>query len=729
MQSQVEEIHLSDYLKVLSKRRNVLIAFFSIVVGITIAYSFLATPVYQGVAQLYVELDKNSTINFLEGGVGVIQMKDSLEYYNTQKEIMAGRAFADKVVRRLQIDKRPYFIEKKDKAKSSLVAVLTLNIKGAINSLFPAKVVSNPPFSDIGWQSELDPDLTDIILDEMGVEIANAANIIKITYKSDNPNVAAAMANGIASTYIEYNMDMRVRPYREAVEWLSSKVVELRSKVEDSEQSLQKYKEGKGIVSFEAKENVVTQKLQDLVSQQVQADIKKQEAEVRYNQINSVIDTPALLTTVPDIMNNLVIQGLRNDELKLTRTISELSEKYGPKHPQMIQATSELDMVRKNLKTEALKMLSAAKTEYEISKSREASITRAMDAQKQEVLELTRQAINFNVVSGESESNKQFYELLLKKMQEASLSSGINVSNVNIVDGAIIPKAPIKPRKALNMILAIIMGLFSGIAAAFFVEYMDDSIKTPEDVGNILKMPFLGFVPSVDKKNALYVSSDPKSIVIESYRTIRTSIMLSSAEKSPQVVLITSAVPAEGKTTTTANLATVMAQMGGKILVIDADMRRPSLHKIFNLDNSAGLSNAIAEHTTPSIKAIPNFSNLDFLAAGTMSPNPLELVSSMRMKELLNDLRGRYDHIIIDSSPLMAVSDSRVLSSLADGVVLVIWGGVTSRDVISKASQLLTSVNSKIMGIILNNISLTKGRYSYYNYYPYYQEKPAEKKT
>ncbi|MDP3014028.1 MAG: polysaccharide biosynthesis tyrosine autokinase [Candidatus Subteraquimicrobiales bacterium] len=729
MQSQDEEIHLLDYLKVLSKRRRVAMTVFAIVVGLAAVYSFLTTPIYQGTAQLSVDLEKNATMTFTEGGTGYIQMKDSGEYFNTQKEILGSRAFADRVVRKLQIDKSAYFLEKKDKRKNSLFAIVVRNVKSAVNSLFPAKAVPANPFSNTGWQPELDPDLTDIILDEMGVEIGKASNLIKISYNSDNPNVAAAMANGIAGTYIEHNLNLRVKPFREAVEWLSAKVVESRSKVEDSEKTLQKYKEEKGIVSFEAKENVVTQKLQELVSQQVQAENRRQEAEVRYNQIKSVIDNPGLLTSVPDIMNNLVIQGLRNDELRLTRSISELSEKYGAKHPQMVKATSELEMVRKNLMAEARKMLNAAKTEYEIARNKEISLMRAMDAQKQEVLGLTRQAIDFNVVAGEAESNKQFYELLLKKMQEASLSSGINISNAQIVDGAIIPKDPAKPKKALNMILAATIGLFGGIFAAFFVEYMDNTVKTPEDVDEILGLPFLGFVPSVEEKEHLYMSSDSKSALAESYRTIRTSIMLSSAEKPPQVILITSAVPQEGKTTTAANLAMAMAQMGGNVVLIDADMRRPNIHKIFNLENSAGLSNAIVEHNSPAIKTIPDFPDLSILVAGTMAPNPSELLSSERMKELLTELRARYDHVILDSSPLMAVSDPLVLSSLADGVILVVWGGMTGRDLIKKASQSLTGINAKILGVVLNKIAITKwNKYQYYQYYPYYQEESGKKK-
>jgi succinoglycan biosynthesis transport protein ExoP len=497
-------------------------------------------------------------------------------------------------------------------------------------------------------------------------------------------------------------------------------VNESKAKVEETEKELQKYREGKGIVSFESKENVITQKLQELVSQLVQAQTKRQESEVRYKQIKSVIDRPELLTTVPDIMNNLVIQGLRNEELTLKRKISELSDRYGPKHPSIVKSASELEMVQKNIIAEARKMLSAAKSDYEIAMNRETSLRRTMEEQKMEVLDLSRKAIEFNVLAGESGSNKQFYELLLKKLQEASLSSGINVSNAQIVDGAIIPKSPEKPKKLLCLFLSVIIGFFGGIFAAFFTEYMDDSIKTTEDIDKALGLPFLGLVPLTKEKGPLYISSDPKSAVAESYRTIRTGIMLSTAEKPPQVILVRSATRDEGKTTTSANIAIAMAQMGEKALLIDGDMRRHNLNELFNSDNTTGLTDIIArnESLSTAIKTVDGFPNLDIITGGTAAPNPSELLGSNKMKELLTLLRGKYDRIIIDSPPMMVFSDPLVLSKLADGVILVVWGGVTGRGIITKACQSMTGVNAKVLGVVLNKVAITKS--SSYYYYPYY---------
>jgi capsular exopolysaccharide synthesis family protein len=720
MQNQEEEIHLLDYWKVLLKRRRVALSFFAVVVAIVMVYSFAATPIYKGTAQVLIDLEKNPTMTFAEGSGAFIQMKDSAEYYKTQTEILASRAFGDRVVRKLQLDKNPYVLEQKEKGLKSILKA----IKDTIKKLFPEKSKAINPIPLAIIQEELDPAITSMVLDNIEVEIGKGSNILKINYYSDNPLVSAAMANGIASAYIEHNLDIRVKPFRDAVEWLSARMIESRAKVEDSEKVVQKYKETKGIVSFEVKENVITQKLQEIMSQLVQAESNRQESEVRYKQIQSVINNTEMLATVPDIMNNPVIQALRTDELTVKRKISDLSEKYGPKHPNIVRARTELKSIQDNLIAEARKMLNAAKTDYDIASGRENSLRKAIEEQKLEVLDLGRKAIDYGVIEGEAVSNKQFYELLLKKLQEAALSSGINVSNAQIVDGATIPDSPAKPKRLLNTLLAFIVGLMGGIFAAFFVEYMDDTIKTPDDVEKVLALPFLGFVPTTDyEEGPLYMFSGARATVAEAYRTIRTSIMLSSADDKPiQVLLVTSTTPNEGKTTTAANLAVAMAQMGERVLLIDTDMRRHNLHKVFKLENLIGISDMIVDQNNIplGLRNITEIPNLSVVTGGTLAPNPSELLGSTKMRTLIADLRGQFDRI-------MAFSDCLVLSRLADGVVFVIWGGETSRDNIIKTVHSIQGVGARILGAVLNNVDFSRSSSSYYYYHPYYDYYYGEK--
>lgn len=737
MKNREEDIHLLDYWRVLQKRRHIAAAFLAIVVAVVVIYSFAATPVYQGSARILLDLEKNPTMTFAEGGQAFISMRDAAEYYRTQTEILHSRAFGDRVVRKLQLDKNPYFLAKKERGGKGMLG----RIRTFVGGLLTGTAQPENPIPLASIQQEADPDLTTEVLQNMEVEIGKGSNILKIYYSSDNPLVAAAMANGIAAAYIEHNLDIRVRPFRDAVEWLSARMVESRARMEESEKVVQKYKEGQGIVSFEQRENVITQKLQELVTQLVQAEGKRQEAEVRYRQIQSVIEKPELLATVPDIMNNLVIQGLRNEELAAKTKISELSEKFGPKHPQMVKAHTELQTVQANLIIEARKMLNAAKTDYDIAIAREQSIKKTMEDQKLEVLDLSRKAIDYEIIAGESISNKQFYELLLKKLQEASLSSGINISNAQIVDGATVPNAPVKPRKMMNIVLAMIVGLFGGVFAAFFVEYMDDTIKTPDDIEQVLALPFLGYVPETEKEEGpIYMFSGPRAAVAESYRTIRTSIMLSATDEQPlQVILVTSTIPSEGKTTTASNLAVAMAQMGERVLLVDTDMRRHNLHRVFTLDNLIGISDMIIDQNNidAAVRSLSQIPNLHVVTGGTLAPNPSELLASNNMKNIVAKMRGRYDRIILDSPPVLAFSDALVLSRLADGVVFVVWGGETPRDQIRKVTQSLAGVNAKMLGVVLNNVDMSARAYSYYHpYYRYYyggtgverRKKPREKK-
>jgi len=729
MNIQKEEIHLRDYWRLLSKRRSVALTVFFTVVGVVLVYTYMATPIYKGTTQLLFELERNQTLNFVQGGAAVIQMKDAAEYFNTQKGIITSRTFADRVVRKMQLDQNPYFLELKEKRKNSLLSVAIQKIQ----SVFPEKAKPDTvnPFPDPRFKPELDPGLTDMILANVELETGRMTNLMKINYLADNPAVAASMANGIADTFIEHNLDIRVKPYRDAAEWLSARLVEAKESVANTEKTLQQYREGKGIVSFDTQGNVITQQLQELITQLVQTEGKRQEAEIKYKQIASVINSPEHLATVPDIMNNLVIQGLRNEELGIKKQLSELSEKFGPKHPQVINAYSQLSMVQKNIISEARKMLNAAKTEFEIAGSREVSLRRSIEAQKQEVMALTQKAINFNVLAGESGSNKKFYELLLTKYQEASLSSGISISNIQIVDSAVIPGSPVKPKRGQNLLLALMVGLFGGVAVAFFIDYMDDTIKTAEDVDKKLGLAFLDVVPlTAEKLGPVFMTTDPKSATAEAYRTIRTGLMLSSAVNQLKVFLMTSATPNEGKTTTAVNLAVAMAQMGEKVLIVDCDMRRRNLHNLFDISNESGISDVLVDPAklSQAIQQLEAYPNLDIITGGTMAPNPSELLGSERMKAFIAKTRENYDRVIIDSPPLLAFSDPLVLANLADGVIMVIWGGKTPRDLIHKAIQPLKGIDARILGVVLNKIDTTKKSYYYYPYYSYYYSDRKGKK-
>lgn len=723
-----EEIHLLDYWKIVKRRKWTVVAVFAAVVVTAALYAFLATPIYQGTAQVLVDTEKNQTLDFADGAA-VIQKRDPAEYFNTQREIMSSRLFADRVVRKLQLDKNPYFLEQKAKVQRDANSGLHA-LKRTIAGLFPERGKPLLPPPDPAATAELDPVLTDILLGNLTAEAPQLSNVMRIKFTAAEPAVASSLANGVATTLIEHNLSLRVKPYQDAAEWLSARLVDSKAKVEESEKLLQRYREGTGVVSFESKESVITQQLQELVTQLVQTEARKQEAQVKYNQILSVVNSPERLATVPDIMSNIVIQGLRKDELDLQRQLSEVSEKFGEKHPQIIRLNSQLDTVRQSIVAEARKMLSTAKTELEIASNREASLRQTIAGQKQDVLDLSRKAIDFNVIAGESASNRQFYDLLLKKLQEASLSGGINVSNLQIVDFAVPPTEPVKPRRGLLLALAAFLGLLGGLFVAFFAEYMDDTVRTAADVERVLKLPFLDVVPlSTAGDGPLFLASDPKSVVSESFRTIRTGVLLSMVDRPLQVILVTSAIPNEGKTTVSANLALAMVNSGERVLVVDTDLRRHNLHELFGLGSEPGLTNLLtAPATAGAIREVAGHPGLSILTGGAQAPNPSELLGSARMKELIQGARGNFDRIILDAPPLRVFSDALVLSQIADGVILVTWGGNTPRPLIQQSVDSLRGVKANILGVVLNKIDVKEHSEYYSPYYASYYAEPKGKK-
>ncbi len=391
-----------------------------------------------------------------------------------------------------------------------------------------------------------------------------------------------------------------------------------------------------------------------------------------------------------------LIEVLKKKEAQLVIELSEFSEKYGKKHPKMIMLESELTSVRAKL-----------------------------DLETKKAITIGQAGIQFNVLQREMESNKRLYEALLKKAKETGVTEELQVSQIRIVDKAEIPKSPIKPDRKMNLGLGAFMGLALGIALVMFLEYMDNTLKNPEDVEQCLELPFLGYIPSSKKeaKNVnkidLLVHQQSKSVVSEAYRAIRTAMIFAFADKSTKSILITSAGPQEGKTTVSINLATIMTQAGDKVLLIDADMRCPRVHKSFELDINNGLSEIlVGKISLDSAIKKTEIPNLSVITCGSIPPNPAELLGTQKMKDFLNEVSSKFDRVIFDSPPIITVTDSSILANIVDGVAFVIQGGKTAIELALRAKQRLQNAKANVLGIILNNVDMAKESYYYY-YYSY----------
>jgi capsular exopolysaccharide synthesis family protein len=401
-----------------------------------------------------------------------------------------------------------------------------------------------------------------------------------------------------------------------------------------------------------------------------------------------------------------------------------------------------MQTIQKRIDGEIGRIIRGIRNDYESSLRKESLLRRAFEQQKSRVLEMKEKAIQYNILKREADTNKELYKGLLQRMKEAGVSAGIMASNIQIVDQAELPTKPYKPNKRLNLLLAAVVGLFLGVGLAFFFEILDNTVKTPEDLEQLIRLPSFGMVPEISSERRrrlesgdsypveLVTHGHPKSMLSEAYRNIRTSILLSFSEKPPKRIVISSPNPFEGKTTTAINTAIALSQTGAEVIIIDSDMRKPRIHKTFNGDNGVGLSNFLSGNADlDSVIKKSDIPNLYYIPSGPIPPNPSELIGSKLFKSMMESLGERFAHIVLDSPPVLGFADALILTTSVDGVILVVLGGKTPRETLQRAKEVLHQVNAKILGVVINRIDIQRSDYGYYYYrYHHYYGKVEKKK-
>ena len=730
-QNTEEQINLRDYLYVIQKRRWTVITVFAVIVITVAILTFTATPIYEATARLIIDKENPNVVSIQE--VMSVDASGS-DYYQTQYKIIESRTVAREVIRRLNLDKSEEFFPKpKDDLISNLKRSIQETIafwKDSITSLLRTGDESIPKTLE-GF--EPNSPLVDDFISKIEVSPIRNSRLVDVNFQAKDPVLAATIVNTLANAYIDQNLEIKLRAVQDAVKWLHNRIQEEGNKVEKAEQALLRYKEKHSIVTdFSSDvENITAQKLAQLNTQVVEVESERVEAETRYKQAMALSNTPDMVDSITEVLNNELILQIKSMEVELYKRMSELSKRYGQKHPQMVAIESELKTLNKRKTQEVNRVINSLKNEYRVILAKENSLKAALAKQKKDSLELNQKAIEYGVLRREAESARHMYELLIKRFKETSLTEDMKTGNIRIIDRAEVPEDPVKPKKKLNVFLAIILGLFTGIGLAFFFEYLDNTIKTPEDVKQHLNIPYLGLIPLFSTENKGILKDDtsrelvtvnyPRSTASESYRGIRTSILFSFAETVPQVILITGVGPQEGKTITTANLAVTMAQADSKIVILDCDMRRANVHKVFGTANDHGISNLLVGNSNMREAIVhTRIPNLDVIPCGPTPPNPSELLGSTRMKTLLNSLRKHYAHILIDSPPSIAVTDAVVLSKSVDGVILVIRAGYTAKEIIKSGIAQFGAVGTHILGAVLNGVDMSRDRYHYQYYYYYY---------
>ncbi|HIJ57208.1 MAG TPA: polysaccharide biosynthesis tyrosine autokinase [Deltaproteobacteria bacterium] len=736
---QEEQIDLRDYLRVLLKRRWLIFTIFMIVVLTVAIHTFSATPIYQATARIVIEKENPNVVSIQE--VMAVDTTGS-DYYQTQYKIIESRTVAREVIKRLDLENSlEFFPPPKDdiisNAKQWVQDIITF-WKDWVKSIIRTELPEEADVTDEAGEYTPDSDLVSDFINRINVQPIRNSRLVDINMEAKAPKLAASMVNELVRTYIDKNLEIKLEAAKDAVKWLTERIEEERKKVEAAENDLLRYKEKHEIItdfSSDA-EKITAEKLAQLNAQVVEAESNRVGAETRYQQALALEDTPEMLDSIPEVLKNELVRDIKKMEVNLYNRSSELSKKYGKNHPKMVAIRSELKELTMRKAQEVKRVVGSLRNEYRLAVAKEESLRKALNMQKTESLALNKKAIQFGVLKRQAESSRNMYELLVKRFKETSLTEEMKTGNIRIIDKAEVPRYPIKPKKKMNLLLAMVVGLTLGIGFAFFLEYLDNTIKLSEEVKSQLRIPYLGLVPAYTTNGDfdgiapdLVTVHSPKSTASESFRGIRTSILFTSADHSPQVVLISSAGPEEGKTACVSNLAVAMAQSGSRVVLLDCDMRRPRVHQIFEIPRDSGISSFLVgtDELKEVVRRTP-IKDLDVIASGPIPPNPSEMLGSKKMKALIEALRKDYDRILIDTPPITAVTDTSVLAPLSDGVILIVRAGVTPKPLIQTGLGQLQSVNARLLGAVLNGVQTGRDSYYYYQYYYYYYGEDGHRK-
>lgn len=707
-----DEIHLSDYLKVLSRRRWPALTAFLLVAVTVLVYTFTATPIYEARVQLLIESENPNVVSFKEV---LEQEKTTNDYYQTQYRILQSRSLARRTLDRLQMWDE--FDASKAPVTFSIRRAVATAIGAVLRPFTPAKTVEPRAPDETAVQSTI----LNRFLSNLKVAPIRNSRLVEVVYSSPRPEHASQIANGLARAYIEQNLEFKFTASKDASDWLGQRLAEQRTMVEASEGALQRYREQNDAVSLEERQNIVVQKLADLNGAVTRAKTERIQKESAFNQIKAIQHDRVALDTIPAILANQFVQQQKTELAELQRQQAQLSDKLGDRHPDMVKIRLAIQTAEARIQGEIAKGVQSLKNDYQTTLAQEQSLMHALDQQKQDALALNRKGIDYGALQRDASSNRQIFESLMQRTKETGISGALKTSNIRVVDAAETPQAPASPNKKLNAILAIVGGALVAVSLAFFFEYFDNRIKSPAEIKTHLGLPFLGMVPAVtaaDGESAPLLDQGVTPNFAEALRTIRTNVLFSSTADGGQSLVVTSSGPGEGKTVVASNLAMALAQTGHRVLLVDADMRRPRVHEVFSERQEPGLSNVLVGDTkTADAVRSTSCDTLWILPAGHIPPNPAELLGSKRFADFLTTLKEHFAWVVVDSPPIMAVTDAAIVAHVADGVLFVVGAEMTSKRVAQRAVEQLEMSQAKFLGAVLNRVDLEHNAYYYSRYY------------
>jgi polysaccharide biosynthesis transport protein len=742
--------HLRDYWKAVRKR-------FWLIAGLGLLITALATimllrrhNVYEATARVQVDLETvNPLVSSKNNSVVVNNQVNDPAYFNTQLQILTGPGLLRRAVKTLDLEHNNTFVNKMNRRP------LWKNLERLVGLNGSEPTASNPSANEIpvapvngnheSEEAEHLASFVDTLQHDLKVEPVKETRLtnketrlIEISYASGDPALAAKIVNTIADTFAAANLEKKTRTGEASGDFLQKRIAELQTQIREGEQKLISYGNSNQILSLDPTQNTVVDRLVGLNKQLLEAENDRKLAEAAYR----VAQAPGAASALAQ-ENAKNIDDAEQKLTELQQRRAQLLVDNTEKWPEVKEVDEQIATLQSKIDEMSNRAISVVvtnlKTRYDQAAAREAALRSSFNQQRGETLTQNEAAINYHIIQQEIETNKNLLDGLLQRSKENDVALAGTPNNINVVDYAITPHEPVGPHRLLGITLAFLISLVFGACLAIFLEYFDNTVRSTDDVEQKLGLPALAVIPSVGglggrrlfgrKTNqgravarpALLLNADVRLTVTEAYKQLRTSILLSTAGHAPKLLLVTSANPSEGKTTTAVNTAISLAQTGARVLVLDADLRRPMVHRIFELSNVAGLSTALSrdvnEQDLLALIESEAGTGLHLMTSGPIPPNPSELLGSRQMKEMLGILAPHFDHIVIDSPPITNVTDGVLLAAMVDGVILVVHGGQSSRELVRRTRQVLRGVGARIFGVVLNNVKQHDDDYYYRGYY------------
>src|SRR6266480_2275939 len=699
---------LRDYWRSVRKHLWMVIGIVVLVSGVTAMYMARQPDIYESLARVQVDSEtaNNPAIGALRGNsIFLNNPSQDPTYFNTQIQILTSAGLLGRVAKTLDLEHNEGFLHPQSARRPSVWESLK-GLVGLSKSkskpkepegyvLRPSSALSN---DDIAETNHLQP-YVEMLQSQLSVKQLSDTRIIEIRFKHQDPEIAEKINNTIADTFVVANRERKTETTNSAGDFLQRRIDDLQSEIRTDEEQLINYAKSHQILSLDASQNTVVDRLAGLNKQLLEAENDRTAAEAAYRAVLA----PGALEAQADATNNKTSAPIEAKLAELKQHRAQLLLEYTEKYPEVKDVDQQIAMLEKQVEQSRAHTESMVKTNLETSYrqalQKEDALRQAFEKQRAETLNQNEAAVNYRIIQQQVETNKSLLDGLLQRSKENEVILAGTPNNVHVVDHAAIPKTPIGPKRTQAIALAALFALILGIALARYLDYMDDSVRTSEDVENFLRLPALTVIPSIgnsarrrllsampggSKRNGhqggpeLLLNGSQRSALAESYRQLRTLVILSSAGGAPKTLLVTSSQPGEGKTTTVVNTAMILAQTGAKVIIIDGDMRRPRLHSIFNVDNDKGLSGILASKMTEGemLGCVQQHeeSSLYLLPSGRLPPNPAELLGSDQIRSLMSVLENTFTHIVIDSPPVASFTDGVLLSSVADGVLLVVHG-------------------------------------------------------